>query len=331
MRHKDKISGFLSARQRCRLGCFLGAFAMSLAGAAAAPIEPAGQNPLPQGRWPGDSSGMDPAKFFEQFLGANSDLEQKKLESVEITWRDEQRFGNQALKLFVDDMRRKGVDVVSRGREVEYLECLVRELKPRMRNARRYRSIKVLLAETDDTDARCFPGGTLVIFRGLLKVVRSEAALVCILGHELSHIDHGHQLRHLKSMKLAQQTFTGQHGMFDVEKMMGNTMLIANLFARPFRPEDETQADADGVAWAYRIGYDPRELARLFLTMARRDQAQGEQVPMFFRSHPYHRDRYESVMDQYQRLQRADRRDDLYVGQKNLIELVPRSKRRYAE
>ncbi len=53
--------------------------------------------------------------------------------------------------------------------------------------------------------------------------------------------------------------------------------------------------------------------------------------PAFFRTHPYHRDRYDAVVAQLEELQRTEPRDDLYVGQKNLIELVPRSKRKYDE
>ena len=34
-----------------------------------------------------------------------------------------------------------------------------------------------------------------------------------------------------------------------------------------FRPEDEAEADRDGAAWAYRAGYDPREMAALFYTL----------------------------------------------------------------
>ena len=40
------------------------------------------------------------------------------------------------------------------------------------------------------------PGGTLIFFRGILDFAGSEAALVGVIGHELSHLDHGHQLNH---------------------------------------------------------------------------------------------------------------------------------------
>jgi predicted Zn-dependent protease len=198
-----------------------------------------------------------------------------------------------------------------------------------MRRVRRYRRIEVLVADTMETDARSFPGGTIVVFRGMLHAAQSEAALVAILGHELSHIDHGHQLRQLKSLKLAQRTFMGPPAGMDFQQMMSNTMFLAQALARPFRPEDETEADADGVTWAHRSGYDPLELAKLFLRMDRRDKDRGNNIPAFFRTHPYHRDRYEAVVAKARELQRTEPRDDLYVGQRNLVELVPRSKRRY--
>jgi len=165
----------------------------------------------------------------------------------------------------------------------------------------------------------------------MLNAAQSEAAIVAVLGHELSHIDRGHQLRHLKSMKLAQQTFAGRNGAVNFEQMMGNTMFIAQSFARPFRPEHESEADSDGVAWAYRKGYDPIEFAKLFLRWGRRDDGRSQNLPAFFRTHPYHRDRYDAVVAQLKELKRTDPRDDLYIGQKNLIELVPRSKRKYDE
>ncbi len=132
-------------------------------------------------------------------------------------------------------------------------------------------------------------------------------------------------------MKLAQQTFTtGQQG-FDFQQMMSNTMFLTRSFARPFRPEEELEADEDGVRWAYHLGYDPREFAKLFLRWEKKQGDRQTNLPSFLRSHPYHRDRYEAVIAQHERLMRAQPRDDLYVGAKNLIELVPRNKRPFKE
>ena len=56
-----------------------------------------------------------------------------------------------------------------------------------------------------------------------------------------------------------------------------------------------------------------------------------ELVPSFFRTHPYHRERYEAVLQCYQELMKAEPRADLYVGTQNLRERVPRSKRAFEE
>ncbi len=151
-------------------------------------------DPFQRGR--GDDAKLfDPEKFLEQFLGPDLPEQKEKLDNIAVPWEDERRFGQQACAAFLAELRRKQIRVVSRGPEVAYLRSLVAELQPLMQNSHRYRTITVLVAETPDADARCFPGGTLIILRGMLAAAQSEATLVAVLGHELSHIDHGHQLR----------------------------------------------------------------------------------------------------------------------------------------
>ena len=275
--------------------------------------------------------GMDFSQMFDQMFGTPTEEQQKALEKIEISWEDEQRFGREVAARFVAELRGKGVRVVSRGKEVEYLRSLLETVRPQMKRADRYRSLSVLYADSPDTDARCFPGGTVLVFRGLLETVESEAALVGVLGHELSHIDHGHQLRWLRTFKLAQTSFTPGGGPVKMQDMMANTMMMTQMFARPFRPEDEAQADLDATNWMYRAGYDPQELAKLFLRFEELAKQRGQVSLPFFRTHPYNRDRYEAVLKRFRELTEAEPRADLYVGVRNLWERVPRSKREFEE
>ena len=218
---------------------------------------------------PGDDAGrrnaFDFDKFFDQMLGEQNAEQKQALERIEIPWQEEEQFGRQAADRFLADLRRQGIRVVSRGKDVEYLRSLLETIRPQMQRADRYRHLTVMIAESPGTDARCFPGGIVVVFRGMLECAQNEAALVGVLGHELSHVDHGHQLRYLKSMKLSQSTFAPGGAPGNFPDMMNNVMLLTKSFARPFRPEEEAEADQDGATWAYRAGYDPRELAKLFL------------------------------------------------------------------
>jgi predicted Zn-dependent protease len=181
-----------------------------------------------------------------------------------------------------------------------------------------------MIVESPDIDARSVPGGRLLFFRGLLDFVTSEAALVGILGHELAHLDHGHQLKPLQHQQLAQQKLqqfgTGNpphfSDMFDFAKMSAGSF-------HPIHPEEEKQADADATLWLYKLGYDPAELARLFNQLADRAGGQDRMVPSFLRTHPLMRDRARDVLQQLEKLQQARPKANLVVGQAALQTRTP--------
>lgn len=265
----------------------------------------------------------NPQEFFKQFFGGQeTEEERKEIELIPISLREERRIGQEAVEAYLAELRRTS-KVTDRGKDVEYLRKLVNTLRPMMKNGHRYRAIRIYIVDSEKTDARSFPGGTLFIFRGMLELAGNEAALVGVLGHELSHLDREHQLYDAKRMKLAQKTFNGA-GTASPDQFLRNGMMLLRSFSRPFRPEDESDADADGVQWAYKAGYDPREMARLFLRMSERNRF-ADTAPAFLRTHPYSVDRYQAALDLYEQLQAGDPREDLYIGVKNLAERVPKS------
>lgn len=266
----------------------------------------------------------DPDRFFEQFFGGDREADREALAKIEIPSREERQIGARGVEAFLDDLKQRGIETKTRGADVDYVRALVDALRPHMRNAARYRTIRVTIAETSATDARSFPGGNLVVFRGMLEFAESEAALAGVLGHELSHLDCGHQLYDARRMKLAEQTFSGGTG-FSPQDFFRSGTLLMNSFMRPFRPEEETEADEDGARWAYAAGYDPREMAALFLRLHERDGNQPNGLPGFLRTHPYHIDRHEAVLTLYDELQRQDPKPELYIGRQNITRRVPRS------
>ncbi len=286
--------------------------------------EPPRPFPLPNG-------GMNPQQFFDRMFGADLPEDLQQLKDIEVSAKDEQRFGRAAAQAYLDDLRKRNVRVTSVGKDAEYLKRLVDRVRPQMRNHQRYRVIDVQVALSDDTDARCFPGGTIVFHQGLLDFALSEAALVGVIGHELSHLDNGHQLINIKRMKLAQQTMNNPSSVTpDRFFQVGSSWLRA--FTRPFQPEDETQADHDGITWAYRLGYDGRAMADLFLRLHERDKDKpGMVMPAFLRSHPFHIDRYRALQARHQELSQAEPNDNLYIGRQNLHLRLTRDQRVFAQ
>jgi predicted Zn-dependent protease len=273
----------------------------------------------------------NPEQFFNQFFGEETEEERRAIQKLEISLPEERKFGDAAAQQYLEELKRQGIAVTDRGPEVEYLERLVETVRPQMQNAARYRRIKIYVADAKQTDARSFPGGTLIFYRGMLDFAENEAALVGVVGHELSHLDRGHQLLMLRRMKLAQSTFNGQRG-FSPDQFMTTAAVMMRSFAKPFRPEDEAEADGDGALWAYHAGYDPREMARLFLAMHRREADKApDQTPVFFRTHPFHMDRFRAVNDLYAELQKIEPKEKLYLGKINLERRIARSEKEFPE
>lgn len=276
--------------------------------------------------------GNNPEKMFELMFGADRPEEEEALKAVKISFTDERAFGQKILDAYLAELKLKKLPVVRKGRDVEYLQSLVATIHPLMTNAKRYQHITIYVVHSDEVDARAIAGGHLFFTRGLLNFARSEAALVGVVGHELSHLDREHLLVPLKRTKILQKTQFAPAGNFDPEKFMQSGTTLMRIMGRPFRPEDEAAADRDGAQWAYKAGYDPREIANLFERLHLKNQDQKVPLGNFFRTHPYNEDRCAAIHAQFETLQKDDSIEaQLYIGRQNLKKRIPKSAQEFPE
>ena len=273
----------------------------------------------------------DPQKMLDRMFGPTTEEDEKALARVEISIQEERQMGETAVAAFLAGLKQRNISVVSRGKDLQYLRDLVETIRPLMTNGKHYPKLQLYVVQSPDCEARTFPGGTILFFRGLLELGGSEAAVAGIVGHELSHLDRGHLLKRARRVKLAQQAFMGNGGAFSPQRFMEAGTQFAQLWTRPFSPEDEAVADGDGARWAYQAGYDPREMAKLFLQVGQKQKNQRGQVPTFFQSHPDPQSRHDAVMKVYEERQKAAPNNALYVGKENLRLRVARSRREIAE
>jgi predicted Zn-dependent protease len=273
--------------------------------------------------------GGNPDEFFEKMFGKSSAEEERALQAIRIPIKEEREYGQPQVEAFLEDLKQQGTRVIRKGKDVEYLRQLVETIRPFLQDPKRYPKITIYVVDSPRVDARSFPGGTLFFFKGLLSFAENEAALAGIVGHELSHLDRGHLLLPLKRARLMQQATDG--GDFDPQKFFAAGTTMMRLAARPFRPEDESAADRDGAEWAYRAGYDPREMATLFNRLHQRSGDPKLPFGAFFRTHPYSDDRCDAILKQYDDLQQKDPRDMLYRGKRNLAQRILRSQQEFPE
>ena len=119
---------------------------------------------------------------------------------------------------------------------------------------------RILLIDTPDVNAVALPGGTIMVFRGLIDAVETPEQLASVIGHEMIHVTNRHALR-----RIAQSV-----GLIAaIEIMIGDVGGIVALGAEVFQhaalnsysQDDEHEADLGGVRILHGAGIDPRAAA----------------------------------------------------------------------
>ena len=60
------------------------------------------------------------------------------------------------------------------------------------------------LVKSDEVNAWCMPGGKIVVYEGIMKLVSSDAELAVVLGHEVAHAVAKHSNERMSQQMLAQ-------------------------------------------------------------------------------------------------------------------------------
>lgn len=143
-------------------------------------------------------------------------------------------------------------------------------------------------------NAFALPGGPMFVNRGMFDAAASEAEVVGVMAHELSHV----LLRHgTANMTKAQNPWLqlgqlagvvggavvgGSTGTLISE---GTQFGLGTLLLRYSR-DYEKQADLLGAQIMARAGYDPRALAHMFETIEKQARSSGGSGPQWMSSHP---------------------------------------------
>ncbi len=147
-------------------------------------------------------------------------------------------------------------------------------------------------------NAFALPGGFIVINRGLLVGLKSEAEMAAVLGHETGHVTAKHSLagyqRALATNVLLAGVSVAAGGTMGVMELSGIT---ASLVNNGFSREQEREADWLGIDYMVRAGYNPEGAVRLQEYFY--SQLEGGKNPMFleglFRTHPFSKERMDNA------------------------------------
>ena len=149
-----------------------------------------------------------------------------------------------------------------------------------------------------EINAFALPGGPMFLHRGMLEAARTDAEVAGVMAHELSHVilRHG-TVQASKAQKFQLGAIAGQVLGSIVGGRTGNAIAQGSQFGLgtyflKYGREYEREADLLGAQIMARAGYDPREMANMFQTIARRGGSGG---PEWLSDHPNPGNRYDAI------------------------------------
>jgi beta-barrel assembly-enhancing protease len=154
-----------------------------------------------------------------------------------------------------------------------------------------------IVLDTDGVNAFAAPGGYVHITRGALALIKNEAELAGVLGHEIIHVTEKHTVRAIQKSKAVQmgasETLSGSSALME----RAVTATYDNIVERGFGRAEENESDEQGVALANKTGYAPNGLVAFLTTLKDRNKESKEKRGLFA-SHPEMQERLDRITKQ---------------------------------
>ena len=148
-------------------------------------------------------------------------------------------------------------------------------------------------------NAWALPGGKIVVNRGLLVELDSEAELAAVLGHEIVHAAARHGAKGMERGMMLQgaivaagiASHNSKYGMLAI----GGAGIAAQLITQKYSRSAESEADFYGMKYMSKAGYDPQAAVALQQTFVRLFKSgKSSWIDGLFASHPPSQERVDA-------------------------------------
>jgi len=203
---------------------------------------------------------------------------------------DDIRFGQDAMKEFLDFSRREGwlpanpamqekcEDILYQIARVSHLPDL---------------PWRIYYTENPTPNAFCLPGGQIMIFAGIWKMIEDDKELAAVIAHEVTHATARHGTERLTTVMAMQALMlaaniaaaaSGKPGAArSVEAMNQMIYVLVPAYSR----EQEFEADHWGMLYLAKAGFDPHSVIHVW-----ERAAQTDTIPFdIYATHPGHAER----------------------------------------
>jgi predicted Zn-dependent protease len=180
----------------------------------------------------------------------------------------------------------------------KYVQHVGQQLAERARRKEQL-DFEFAILNNSTPNAWALPGGKIVINRGLLTELDSEAELAAVLGHEIVHADAAHAARAQSKGMLTQIGAVVSMvilGNVDSKTTREVAMMVpalgAQLLTQKYSRDAEREADEYGMLYMSEAGYNPLGAVELQETFVELSESRNEDwMSGLFASHPPSRER----------------------------------------
>ena len=152
-------------------------------------------------------------------------------------------------------------------------------------------------------NAYAFPGGSIAATRGILLALENEAQLAALLGHELGHVNRRHTAEQMSKSVLtnvfiggvAAYAGTKSSGLGSLASQLG--MVGAGALLASYSRNNEREADASGLEYMVRAGYNANGFVGLMDMLKRMSKHKPNAIELMFATHPMSDERYLTAVE----------------------------------
>lgn len=155
------------------------------------------------------------------------------------------------------------------------------------------------LVNDDQVNAFCMPGGKIVVYEGLMKLVASEDELAVVVGHEVAHAVAKHSNERMSQQMLAEYgaqilSATVSNKSESLQSLAGQVYGLGAQYGLmlPFSRKHETEADYMGLILMTMAGYNPDVAVGFWQKMS---AGSGSGTPEFMSTHPSDESRIKKI------------------------------------
>ncbi|KAL4513640.1 hypothetical protein Ndes2437A_g00549 [Nannochloris sp. 'desiccata'] len=180
-----------------------------------------------------------------------------------------------------------------------------------------------ILIHSPEVNAFVVPGGKVVVYTGLLRLLTTEDELAAVIAHEAGHVVARHVAERLTQGSVVELLRCIAYYAFGIPIPSGP---LTAVFFLPNSRKAETEADVIGLQLAARACYDPAAAAVVFKKLGEEEEKHGASaIPKMLRTHPVTRDRIKKINEMLPKAQLLKEAAGCNVGMLDAFERQVRS------